>query len=691
VELITQKLEFDNAIDLLEINMKKKHKILPANLRKEFSRLLRKHADLLTLKRNRFIIPVQFYPIWIIKFKLALNGAIIDTSHYNFFRKLNKYGYTHQESSYFPKKKALISLNQNLSSIYKGAFQDISKYGQAKKSLYDRKLRKMSSSKITSYAYTDLRLFQAIKLTAKEIESINSSNIFFASKSSGYIYLEEIGIFDNITIPPYQLIQFQGKKLVKIFKKFQKNGIKYPFTNTDLENKLSLYRKTFLTGISMQDIRMASQNNILIQSSPLVTTLATSKSIMSQLTIAEVHSLHPNTIIPQHLINIEKERITYALTRTKEVDEENNFIDSAFDLKEFDHLNELLKTKTNSAFMKKIEPAKRELNQYVISTKSEAHGILITKYIVHLLSSVDKENKDRHIAISTFKNYYSLIKTHLFSNVEDLTNVQTHEINEILHSLAISRYKDTSIKNIKSLITDFFSFHGQKHNIIPMKLASYPKSLVLESEIDQILAGIEDNYKKDKQEAETDYKLLRDKAIILMARYTGLRKSELRSRLLKDIYIYNDILCIDVNAKGLKKLDMTLKTDSAKRRVCVEIVDANHLNTINDYIELRENMKTKKKFFFFHTHEKKPEVVKEKVFDNLTKIIQKVTGRYTSFHSLRHTFATYAVKEILECKEINPYKMIDLAVKMGHTSAGITLKKYVHRSVIEYIMFKANK
>ncbi len=163
---------------------------------------------------------------------------------------------------------------------------------------------------------------------------------------------------------------------------------------------------------------------------------------MSQLTIAEVHSLHPNTVIPQHLINIEKKRITYARTRTKEVDDEDNFIDSSFDLKEFHHFNELLKTKTNSAFIKKIESTKRELNQYIKSKKSEAHGILIAKYIVHLLSSVDKENKDRHIAISTFRNYYSLIKTHLFSNVEDLTNVQTHEINKILQNLAISRYSD---------------------------------------------------------------------------------------------------------------------------------------------------------------------------------------------------------------------------------------------------------
>ena len=115
-------------------------------------------------------------------------------------------------------------------------------------------------------------------------------------------------------------------------------------------------------------------------------------------------------------------------------------------------------------------------------------------------------------------------------------------------------------------------------------------------------------------------------------------------------------------------------------------MNTKHLKIINDYFNLRQNMKNKNKFFFLQNYKGKSEVVKEVVFDNLTQIIQRVTKRYTSFHSLRHTFATYAVRDILLCNKINPYKMIDLAVKMGHTSPEIMLKKYVHRSVIDIFL-----
>ena len=311
---------------------------------------------------------------------------------------------------------------------------------------------------------------------------------------------------------------------------------------------------------------------------------------------------------------------------------------------------------------------------------------MIVKYIVHLLSSVDREEKNRKIAISTFRNYYSLLNKHLFSNIEDLTNVQTHEINEILQNLAINKYKDKSIAKVRGLIADFFSFHGKKHNVTPMSLASYPKSLVFESEIDPILSSIEDMYDRREQRGSTDYERLRDKAIVLLARYTGLRKNELRSRLMKDVYIYENELCIDVNTEGLKRLGLRLKTGSAKRRVCTEITNVDHLQMIIEYIKAREKVQNKNPFFFLHvddTNKIKSKVTKEEIFNQISKIIQKVTRRYTSFHSLRHTYATYAVRDILQCERIDPYKMIDLAVKMGHTSPEITLKKYTHRSVLE--------
>jgi site-specific recombinase XerD len=668
------------AIQVLEENMKKKSRTLPSSLRKSLIVLIEKNSEIVTVKGNKIILPVQFYPKWITEHKLDKDTEMVDSQHYNFFKKLRKYGLIHVGSSYFPKKLALISMNPTVPFLYKGNIKNVAKYTHAKETLY--KVDNFFQNGVD--AYIDLRLYQAFMLTTKEIEAINTSNIVFTSEDSAYIYIENIGIFDNTEIPPYYLIPIRGTKLVSILKQYKQDGVLHPFLDldTDMKNKLSEHRQKNFPNLSVQEIRMASQNHLLMSSSPLMATLATSRKIMSQVTIAEIHSLYPSTV-PQHLIQVEEARILNALERTKNIDDEQNFIDSSFSMEEFEYFNELMEAKNNSIFMKKIEPCKRELNQYASTPGAEVHGIMIAKYIVYLLSSVDKENKDRYIAASTFRDYYHLVKKHLFDNIEDLSNVQTHEINEILQNLAINKYKDVSIMKVKSLITDFFKFHGEKHNAISMNLATYPKSLVFESEIDSILKEIDNFHKMNKKEAEACYEILRDKAIVIIARYTGLRKSELRSRLMKDIYIYDDALCVDVNIEGLKKLEMGLKTESAKRRVCSKIANEAHLNIINDYIYQRERIKTKNKFFFLHANEKKPDVVKEEVFDNLTKIIQNITDRYTSFHSLRHTFATYSVKDILECKKVNPYKLIDLAMMMGHTSPEITLKKYTHRSVIE--------
>ena len=720
MELSTNTIKLENAIQILEENMKKKNRVLPASMRKSLLKLLNNYSDLVTVKGKKIIISTQFYPAWIQEHKLDKDTEEIDVQHYKFFRKLSKYGYIHAKSSYFPKKLAVITLNPTLPSLYKGNLKEISRYKNAKKSLHCNKFSKINLPEMISLAFIDLRFFQNIKFTEREIKSINTSNIIFVNKSTAYLYLEDKGIFDNTTIPPYQMISIKGKKLVKILKKFQKSGIVYPFKDTDFEKGLSLYRQEYFPNMKMQEIRHASNNNILMQSSPLLATLAGSRKIMSAITIAELHSLYPSAI-PQHLIDIESARISEALNRTKDTDDGDTFIDSSFSLEEFEYFDELLKTKNSSSFMKKKEPAKRELLQYSSLENPETHGILITKYIAHLLESVNGDKKTRKIVISTFRNYYSLVRKHLFENIEDLSSVQAHEINVILQNLAINKYKDASIASVRSRITDFFTFHGKQNNVIPMNLASYPKSLVFEHEIDPILLGIDDMYNRDlvklkalqwsnnykaltlidfqyqfiefnkksnnvEQGVDTEYKILRDKAIVLIAKYSGLRKNDLRSRLIKDVYIYGNKLCIYVNSEGLKKLDLRLKTSSAKRRVCVKIIDKDHLEIINDYIEQRENLKTKNKFFFLDISEKKPVVVKEAVFNKISKVIQKVTKRYTSFHSLRHTFATYSVKEILECKKVNPYKMIDLAIKMGHTSPEITLKKYTHRSVIEDIL-----
>ena len=67
---------------------------------------------------------------------------------------------------------------------------------------------------------------------------------------------------------------------------------------------------------------------------------------------------------------------------------------------------------------------------------------------------------------------------------------------------------------------------------------------------------------------------------------------------------------------------------------------------------------------------------------NITNIIKKITGRYCTFHSLRHSFATYKVDEILKHSTNNPYDLIELSMMIGHETPKITLNSYVHYDLI---------
>jgi integrase len=191
--------------------------------------------------------------------------------------------------------------------------------------------------------------------------------------------------------------------------------------------------------------------------------------------------------------------------------------------------------------------------------------------------------------------------------------------------------------------------------------------------------------------------MLETQVLVILAFYTGLRKSELRSRLLEDISIYGNKIYVDVNSDGLKRLNLKLKTSNAKRRVGAIIEDELHLRILEDFFTMRSKIVNKSKFLFLQvkrtevlvddeTHIKyavKSKALPEIEFDNVTAILQSLTGRYVTFHSFRHSYASYEVKRIIENPSADPHQLIDLAVRMGHESPETTLKIYAHRSLLE--------
>lgn len=689
-----------NAIDLSEINidainkltknMKKKSKSLPADMRKSLLKVIDKSPTLVQLKGKRLVLGVEFHRTLIRELNLNTNGSELDNNWHNFFRRLRKYGYIHPRSSHFPKKLELISINPNQPYLYNGNLAVVDSYVKAKSSLYKEYLAMELKAKIV-LAYIDLRVYQSQRFRIDELEKLNVGDVIFTSLATAQVYIETHGVFQNIEVPPYQLIPIVGEELVSTLRECLDAGMKNPFKGLSKTRILSSYKKKFYGDVSMSEIYMASSNHNLRYSSPLQVMIHTTRKALSPLTIAELQ-VNKSIVIPKCLQELEGKRIASASakasTANDEIDEEEKLytkLESSFSLSEFDDLNELLKTKKVSEFLKKIPSAKRELFRYINDTDAEAHGILICNYVIFLLNRLDGKHK---IRVSTFKNYFSLLNTHLFEKVEDVSSVQTHEVQDIISELSRNRYADKSIRKISALIRIFFAFHNQEHSTISMKLSSYPKSLVFDDELDVVLQAVEDKALRnaDRVGSRVEYRVLRDKAIIVMARYTGMRKNEIRGRLLEDVYVYGNTLCVDVNPNGMRKLDMRLKTSTAKRRICTVIENIDHLNIVRQYLNIRENIKNENKFLFLdinrdYSIRSKP--MRENVFDEFSEILKQVTGRYVSFHSLRHSFASYEVKKILANQGSNPYQLMDLSLKMGHESPETTLKVYTHRSVLE--------
>jgi len=162
----------------------------------------------------------------------------------------------------------------------------------------------------------------------------------------------------------------------------------------------------------------------------------------------------------------------------------------------------------------------------------------------------------------------------------------------------------------------------------------------------------------------------------------------LRSRLLSDLY-YDEAtgkFFLDINTEGMEDLGIRPKTTNAVRRISFEIENPFHLKKIMEFLKYRKKIKNKSRYLFLEIDRKsnriKSKAIEEPVFDELSAIIQNITKRYASFHSLRHSYASYETLKILNNPNANVYSFIDLSTKMGHESPEITFKVYIHASLI---------
>lgn len=668
-------------IDALKAKMQGKRG-LSKEMRTKLLSSLQSNRDLKVVK-SKAVLNLNFYAQFIKDHKLNENkDKKDDNEYYNFFKKLKKYGLVHKTSALFPKQLSIVSINPNIASLHRVSLSHLDAYLDAKDKLFTHISSADTEEKIEQL-YIYLRLFNKQTLKPNELKRIRVSDVIFVNDDKAIIYLERDNIISN-TISPYHLITILDYEVITILKDVCIEKTKNLFFIDEHEKALQKFKKNYFDTLSISGIHMTGMNLELLHNSPIHTALATTRNTTSADTLSDINALHPNCV-PEHLMNMEAKRVLHALSRP-EVEETILESDAElFSIEQFTKLQELLRTKTSSEFRSGVTVTKNELEKYIKDKHVSQHIKLIASYILYLLKRYEKKQK---MAASTVKNYIGLLNKHLFHRVEDLSNVQTHEINEILVSLERLRYKHKSIRKIRALVRSFFDMSNANHKLENINISSYPKSLILDTEIDDILTYIDTSISSTAQRKGTRYQfnILQAQALILLGFYTGLRKNELRSRLLRDVYIHDDTICIHVNKNGLKKLDMSLKTSNAKRRVCTEIKNKIHLAIIKKFLKLRQSLKIKSPFVFLRISKNntiRSKAIDESVFDELTEILQSMTGRYVSFHSLRHSYATYEMKKILNATADDPYAVMDLSLKMGHESPETTLKVYTHRSVLD--------
>lgn len=181
----------------------------------------------------------------------------------------------------------------------------------------------------------------------------------------------------------------------------------------------------------------------------------------------------------------------------------------------------------------------------------------------------------------------------------------------------------STVKRKLSSLRTFFK-HQMREGLLdsdPTEMVASPKTgrklpvFVQDYQMDELL---------DEQELEGGFPEFRDRLVLLMAYYTGMRRSELVGLKMEDVDLNGKSLM--VNGKGGKQRILPLANEL--------------IEDIKWYVEMREGVVGGKHAVFFVTDKGRP------VYDKfIYRLVEKYLKLYTTLskrspHVLRHTFAT---------------------------------------------------
>ena len=672
-------------LEQLVIGMKK-HSSIDAKFRKELELFINQNLTSIKVIAKKFKFDVEFYRLFINQVLKDQPGSAVDENrYYKNFKRLKKFQLIHKTSAYsFSKSLSLISINPNHTSLLTFEFSKLDLFVQNREKLI-RKIA-LNDKFVLYYLYIYLRCYTINPLSKRELESILQENVirlkenlviqyFDTKKVLGLDSLYHLYVYDSIASNIFNKLSLNKGSLFADIEKYEKQFLKY--------------KKTILEDINIQQLKYINRNYYIFKKSPLFVSIYSGMHQTVSLTISELDQLFPNKISID-LLNKEKEIKKRAIEKNYIEKDEDDVINvnkipedliSGVDISEIDELADFLKSNYNTFTFKEIHKVIAGIQSYLKVMDNSMHAKLFFEYIIYLLHFV----ANKKLRASTVRGYIYTLNKHILKPIEDLNHIQQHEIDSIKNRLTSGRYEPSSVKNISRIINHFLQYHKKQGIDIDILGSSYPKSMIFHDEYDKILLQIQEQYKGMRLSKNVKFEMLQQLVLVILAFYSGMRKNELRTRELCDIHVYKaeNTIFIDVNNHGLRKQKLKLKTNSSKRRVEVKL-DQESMNIFSQWYSLRQNMKKRTQYLFLErssTGRFLNKVIPESTFDMFNTIIKSVTKRHCTFHSLRHSYATYRLANILK-ESKQPYSLIELAMELGHVTPEESLRSYSHAYIL---------
>lgn len=669
---------------------------------------------LLSVRHNKFTLTEEFM-VHLSNFEQISSMSIGANTIYAFVEELKNNGYISKNSACYAFKKPIHQINRYHHFLSPKDF-----YLTDQVEIFEKHvLGQLAQTDPLLAVYIALVCFEEDGWRKAALEMTSLDN-FFLIHEQGYQCIVEDPLEDGFR----KIRIFRIKKAYALMSRFKEMGVTLLVDDPNgMKHKAKLeINRYFGKKVSFDAIRNACMFNAMMAQPSAIVACKYKTVDTVGLCLGELAYLYPHEI-PGRLMEIESYNNSL-IGKTYEYGALDDYTDEMYTDTEFDYDLKILplflfkEGNKNGNFLKKtprdldrgtLERIKSNFDT-AIKYEKDVSTLMVLHYIRSMLERIYLGKKQGYgIRIDTFIGYIGFLRKHLFSQLSDFEHMDEAVLSSILDPYKASGAALNSINKLNFLVTDFLKFHNVDFKKYTINAKHIPKSLIFLEEIDVILEEIENVYKKEALKNKKSYSkfykyiVLQYQSFIILGFYSGMRLNEIRTRRHADIiqeplYLYNHrikdaVYSVDINVEGLKsdinsKTAHSFKTSNASRRVGFVISNEKHSKIFEAF--LQESAKKNRMYLFkdfdLEAHSQFESAMKLTKTQRLNEIIQKVTKRYATLHSLRHSYATWwFMHRIMSGQNFND-ALLNFSIEIGHVTPEVTMRSYIHYELIEEVI-----